>query len=1178
MKKFYILFLSFLLASCYSVVQAITVTSIQSGPWTDAATWDCSCIPASENVIVESGDIVTINGTVTYGGSITIYGSIILNGILDGTGAKTIASGGILHDNGSIGGPGGLIVEIGGTLELNGNAGSSEINTTVQNHGTVNWNYGSINYYCSEGLFVNEASGTLNILGDASPRYWSRASLLNLGTVNKTSSAEIRFQNTGCPAPAPTFDNSGTVNVSAGHLLLSHNGTHSGIFNNSATLTFGGSQALTTSGNLTGAGAFNITGTTTTNVPYTFACNSVNLNGLLDGSGDRTIPSGCILHDNGSIGGPGGLIVEIGGTLELNGNAGSSEINTTVQNHGTVNWNYGSINYYCSEGLFVNEASGTLNILGDASPRYWSRASLLNLGTVNKTSSAEIRFQNTGCPAPAPTFDNSGTIQGIGTINIVHAFINSGTFSPGNATGELNLGIGNFPNNTLDIELASDAGPGTGHDRLNVSGNFFASGLLNVSLLGGYDPAVDTEFEIVSTTETVSGTFSLLNLPGGTDCWDVIYNSNSIVLVKIATSSTFYADADGDDFGDASQTAMACTAPSGYVSNDDDCDDTDENVNPNATEVCNDIDDDCDGQVDETTLGLSLAAGTIACAGGSTTLTATSSGGQPPYQYSLQSGPFAAQNTFTVVAGSYNVAVKDAHNCLVISSLTVNEPLPLTIPSVNMTHVTCAGGNTGAVNITVAGGTGPYTYQWSNNKTTEDIQFLAAGTYSVTVTDAHGCTATTAAIVNPKLKLVTSKTNVSCFGSSIGTATATVSGGTPPYSILWSNGEYTSTITGLAAGSYTVTVIDGYDCLRTATVTISQPAAIAVSGLRSNVSCFGFNDGEIDLAVSNGLQPFTYNWSDGATTEDRSDLTAGTYVVTVTDNSGCTGTKSFAISQPTQLAINFAVVNVSCNGSGTGRITLSVTGGTRYTTSNLCNGELYCYSWSNGATSRILNNLVAGVYNVTVSDKNGCVIFGSYTVTEPPILEITGIQELLLSNGMYKLTVTAAGGTSPYRYKRIPGPTSFQTSNIFNNVPVGNYQIVVRDNKLCTDTVEISVPGSSFLLAPSGAGTWSEIASELADADPSLQIDNGTENSTAVKGIRLFPNPAVKDVKLWVEKSFKEGEVLVFDVQGRLLIRQDLDANGVISLDVSPLKSGLYLVKVRLDGEYMTERLVITRN
>ncbi|GEM_PF-2307515 len=457
--------LSFLLAACFSAVQAATITSIQSGPWADADTWDCTCVPnAADDVIVAAGHNVSITGTVTVDGSLVVNGIVTLSGTLAGSGAKTIAIGGTLNDAGSLAGTGEVTVASGGILNFSGSPTFSyEFSPTIRNHGATNWLDGSINFYCAGGQFINEADGMLTFGGSSSPRYWAKSNLTNLGIIDKNTSASLGFQNIGgCGGGPFSFDNSGVLNISAGQLTIeSHNGTHSGTFNNAGTLTFGGIQALTTSGNVTGAGNFNITGTTTINIPYSFACTSVNLTGTLNGTGSKTIPSGCTLNDAGTIGGTGEVIVASGGTLELNGNAGTSEFSPTIRNHGTANWNNGSINYYCAGGQFINEADGTLIFGGSSSPRYWAKSNLTNLGTISKNTSAAIGFQNIGgCGGGPFSFDNSGVLNiSAGQLTIEsHNGTHSGTF---NNAGTLIFG---------GIQTLATSGNVTGAGNFNITG------------------------------------------------------------------------------------------------------------------------------------------------------------------------------------------------------------------------------------------------------------------------------------------------------------------------------------------------------------------------------------------------------------------------------------------------------------------------------------------------------------------------------------------------------------------------------------------------------------------------------------------------------------------------------------------------------------------------------------
>jgi gliding motility-associated-like protein len=357
----------------------------------------------------------------------------------------------------------------------------------------------------------------------------------------------------------------------------------------------------------------------------------------------------------------------------------------------------------------------------------------------------------------------------------------------------------------------------------------------------------------------------------------------------------------------------------------------------------------------------SIASSTnVLCNGGSTgSATAAGAGGTGAYSFVWSNGRTTAANT-GLVAGTYCVTVTDANLCTATACVTITQPSAVTASIASSTNVLCNGASTGSATAAGAGGTGAYSFVWSNGRTTAANTGLAAGTYCVTVSDANLCTATACVTITQPSAVtasIASSTNVLCNGASTGSATAAGAGGTGAYSFVWSNGRTTAANTGLAAGTYCVTVSDANLCTATACVTITQPSAttITISNV-TNTACSG-TSGAIDISVAGGTGVYTYNWSNGRTTQDITGLSAATYTVTVTDANGCTTTNSANVSNTAAGTIGFATVNPLCNG-GTGCITATVTGGS---------GN-YGYLWSNGATVSNPCGLGAGTYTLTVTD------------------------------------------------------------------------------------------------------------------------------------------------------------------------------------------------------------------
>ncbi|MBS1781410.1 MAG: gliding motility-associated C-terminal domain-containing protein [Bacteroidetes bacterium] len=456
--------------------------------------------------------------------------------------------------------------------------------------------------------------------------------------------------------------------------------------------------------------------------------------------------------------------------------------------------------------------------------------------------------------------------------------------------------------------------------------------------------------------------------------------------------------------------------------------------------------------------------------------TVSTTGGTGSYTYRWNTSPAQTTATATgLTAGSYIVTVTDSNGCSDTALAVITEPTALDASIYSTTQVSCNGGNNGIAVATATGGTPNYTYSWNTSpaQTTATATGLTAGVYTITVTDAHGCTDTALATISQSTSLVASiasSTNIACYGGTNGAASVSVSGGTPSYTYSWNTtpARTTSSVTGLATGNYTVTVTDAKGCSSFATVAITQPAQLdAVIDSIKNVNCANGNDGTLSVYVSGGTPAYTYSWNTtpAKTTALVTGLTAGTYTVVVTDAHGCTDTATRAITQPTPLVAGIAsTANVNCYGDNNGTASANVTGGT----------PGYTYSWSTTPTqtTQAAHNLAAGNYIVTVTDAKGCVDTALATITQPTLLNgyISSYQNVSCNganNGT--ATVAANGGTAPYTYSWSTTPA--QTTATITGLATGTYTATVTDAHGCTDTAIVVITEPNVLVATMGTVT-----------------------------------------------------------------------------------------------------------
>lgn len=432
--------------------------------------------------------------------------------------------------------------------------------------------------------------------------------------------------------------------------------------------------------------------------------------------------------------------------------------------------------------------------------------------------------------------------------------------------------------------------------------------------------------------------------------------------------------------------------------------------------------------------------------------------GTAPYNYTWSSNG-SNNATITPPAGSYTVTAVDANMCNFTGSFTINQGPQIFITEVH-TDVKCYGDATGDIQVTPSGGAGtPYNYAWTPSSITGSTAgSLAAGVYTVTVTDANNCSADSAiTIAQPTTALTvnTQSQGVLCFGQTNGSITLTATGGTGAYSYTWNpNVSTTNTASNLAAGTYNITISDANNCSVITSVSITSPAsALQINPTQVDLTCNGINTGQITLNAAGGTTPYVYNWNPAGTgtTDAVTGLAAGNYSVTVLDDNTCSVTSTFTITQPAALTVSQTHSNEACAGDATAVIALTATGGT----------PAYTYAWSGGiSTTDSATNLAAGAYAYTITDANTCTVSGSTTVTEPAPINLTLTETDVLCNGEANGTITAVatGGVTPYGFTATDGTNALNSgSGQFNNLTAATYTVVVTDNNTCTTSNTITV-------------------------------------------------------------------------------------------------------------------------
>ncbi|MCH2023322.1 MAG: gliding motility-associated C-terminal domain-containing protein [Saprospiraceae bacterium] len=474
----------------------------------------------------------------------------------------------------------------------------------------------------------------------------------------------------------------------------------------------------------------------------------------------------------------------------------------------------------------------------------------------------------------------------------------------------------------------------------------------------------------------------------------------------------------------------------------------------------------------------------VACKGDATgTASLSVNGGTPGFTYQW-SGALGQTGTLAtgLSAGSHTVTATDVNGCFDIDTFVISEPAQAMSGILTGQDALCFGSATGEIGAVVQGGTvaGNYSYVWNTVpvQTTVIADSIPAGTYTVIVTDDQGCTISLTGTIGEATQLLINASMqqaVTCFGGNDGIATASpATGGTPDYNYVWSDalGQTSLTATGLSAGVYTIVAQDTNSCTASSSVTITEDTEMTVNESIINVSCFGGNDGSIDIVSSNkNISNFVWDVGVG---NPIIGLSAGTYSLTATDISGCQNSFSFTVTEPNELVINMVQSGIiACAGDSNAIAEINTTGGT----------PNYSYNWSSGQSTSTINNLAPGNYTVTVSDSKGCIKTESLDVTEPEPLMINGTTTATLCAGDSTGTIAAfgSGGTTNTGLLRYSlDGTNWQTGNLFTGLQAGIYTLTIEDNNGCTkDTLIVVQDADPFFITNMTPDTTMEYLDSL---------------------------------------------------------------------------------------------------
>ncbi|MBO7567643.1 MAG: SprB repeat-containing protein [Bacteroidales bacterium] len=434
-------------------------------------------------------------------------------------------------------------------------------------------------------------------------------------------------------------------------------------------------------------------------------------------------------------------------------------------------------------------------------------------------------------------------------------------------------------------------------------------------------------------------------------------------------------------------------------------------------------------------------------------LRAVISGGTTPY-YIVWSDDTEAPELTNRGSGVYGCIVRDANRCFVWDSVEVLSPqIPLTM-SPKVDHSICYDQPRGAITFDVNGGDEPYKFWMDDQPVERVVENVRAGIYTMKVADKWGCELVRKAEVkqpSSRIEVEANVHHVKCSGSTTGSIELEVSGGTPGYKFEWSNGEDSKAISGLKPGNYYVTITDANNCGTKQTYTVTAPASILkFTADVTDISCKGGSNGAIKIEAMGGIPPYSLTINNKNKPFVNENLKAGSYNVQVTDNNGCSVIETVLVSEPEEgITIDISAKNSPCKGRNMGSLTAEITNGK----------PPYKYSWNDGNTSLVRENISAGHYTLSVSDSEGCTMEGQAIVNEPDkALEMTleTTDAAAPESGDATYNIRAYGGVPPYEYQITDRDEIWEKPKAYGIKP-GKHTATVIDNVGCKVTKEFEI-------------------------------------------------------------------------------------------------------------------------